>query len=145
MFDCSPADHARSFFAQLFKTRFTGFASRTEARNISPRQECPAAESLGSETVRESGCAQTSLRAASGDMGKKCVRLAMAGAALGMLMLSGAQSSQAQTAQPGASVTSIYTDLAEGAAIDASGNVYSGTDSGTGIWKSTYSNGSTQR
>ena len=142
MFDCSPADHARSFFAQLCKTRFTGFASRTEARNISPRQECPAAESLGSETVRESECAQTSLRAGFGDMGKKCVRLAMAGAALGMLMLSGAQSSQAQTAQPGASVTSIYTDLAEGAAIDASGNVYSGTDSGTGIWKSTYSNGS---
>ena len=54
-------------------------------------------------------------------MGKKCVRLAMAGAALGMLMLSGAQSSQAQTAQPGASVTSIYTDLAEGAAMNASG------------------------
>ena len=66
MFDCSPADHARSFFAQLCKTRFTGFASRTEARNISPRQECPAAESLGSETVRESECAQTSLRAGFG-------------------------------------------------------------------------------
>ena len=82
------------------------------------------------------------MRAGFGAMGKKCARLAMAGAALGMLMLSGAQSSQAQTAQPGASVTSIYTDLAEGAAIDAAGNVYSGTDSGTGIWKSTYSNGS---
>ncbi len=82
------------------------------------------------------------MRVGFGEMRKKCVRLALVSAALGLLVLGGAQTSQAQTAQPGASVTSIYVDLAEGAAIDAAGNVYSGTDSGTGIWKSTYSNGS---
>ena len=142
MFDCSPADSARSFFAQLFKTRFTRFASRTQARSISPRQESLPQESLGCESVRDRTCVQTFLRAGFGAMGKKCARLALAGAALGLLVLGGTQSLQAQTAQPGASVTSIYVDLAEGAAIDAAGNVYSGTDSGTGIFKSTYSNGS---
>lgn len=97
MFDCSPADSARSFFAQLFKTRFTGFASRTQARSFSPRQKCPAQESLGCESVRESACAHSSLRAGFGQMGKKCARLAMAGAAAGLLALAAAQPLSAQS------------------------------------------------
>jgi sugar lactone lactonase YvrE len=146
MFDCSQLDAARSFFAQLFKTHYPKSDGRTQAESSSPRHEVPAEEKMGCVSVRKSANAKAFSGAEFSEMGKKCVRLAMAGVAVGVLVLGGAQSSQAQTAQPGASVTLVYTPPggagSEGAAIDAAGNVYSGTNSATGVWKSTYSNGS---
>ena len=95
--------------------------------------------------MRESDFAQVFQTAGYGEMGKKCVRRALAGAAAGLLVLGSAQNAMAQTARPGASVTLVYPASgvgSEGAAIDAAGNVYSGTNSAAGIYKSTYSNGS---
>jgi sugar lactone lactonase YvrE len=77
-------------------------------------------------------------------MGKKCVRLALASAAVGLLVMGGAQSSQAQTAEPGIGTILVYTSSAggEGLALDSAGNIYLGFNSGIGLYKSTYSNGS---
>ena len=100
MLDCSPARATRSFFAQLFQTHFPRFDGPRAAMSMSLIDDKASGKSAG-EAVGESAFAQLLQTAGFGEMGKKCVRRAAAGVAMGVLVLGGAQSSLAQTAQPG--------------------------------------------
>jgi large repetitive protein len=73
----------------------------------------------------------------------RCLRALLMPLVCGGMVAGIAPCLSAQTAEVGASLTVVYSgEPPEGLTIDSAGNVYSGFDTGIGIYKSTYNNGS---